>query len=289
VRVSLGPAAVAISVLLLSGCAARRPAAPSVQPRSVSKGITVESADPRLAAAVLAANANPTAENELWAAEEYHRLGILDYAHTYLSRAIARNPRFAAAHEEMARVWRDWGLADAALESAHRAVRLAPQSAAARNTLGTVLDALGRLDQAAAAYSAAIALDPSAAWALNNLCYVQFRLGVLEPAKQTCESAIRVSPDLAAAHNNLGLMHAARGDISQAGEAFRAAGDEAAAQYNLGIVHLARGQFAEAAAAFEEAIRTRPSFTAAKSRAHEARIRSLNNKPRPGTFDDHND
>ena len=277
-RPSLGPAAVAISVVLLSGCAARRPAVSSVQSRPVSKGATIEGSDPRLAAAVLAANVSPTAENAIRAAQEYHRLGILDTAHAYLERAIQHDPRSAPAHEAIARIWRDWGMNEEALESAHRAVRLAPQSASARNTLGTILDAMERLDSAAAAYSAALALDSSAGWALNNLCYVQFRLRLLSQAQETCESAIRLSPQLAPAHNNLALLFAASGDVARAGDAFRAGGNAADAHYNLGIVHLARGRFRDAAAAFEEAIKARPTFTAAKSRAHEARMRSLKNR-----------
>jgi tetratricopeptide (TPR) repeat protein len=78
-----------------------------------------------------------------------------------------------------------------------------------------------------------------------------------------------------AAHNNLGLTYAAAGDIGQAHETFRSTGDLAAAEYNLGLMHLANGEFDAAARAFEQAITLRPDFTAAKTRAHAARLRLL--------------
>jgi hypothetical protein len=56
------------------------------------------------------------------------------------------------------------------------------------------------------------------------------------------------------------------------------AGDEAAASYNMGLVHLADGDYTSAADAFETAIRLRPTFTAAKKRAHAVRLYLLTGK-----------
>ena len=84
---------------------------------------------------------------------------MLDAAYRNFNRAIALNPRDAAAYEGLARVWRDWGLPALALGDAHRATYYAPQSASARNTYGTVMQALGRYDDARAAYELASRLD----------------------------------------------------------------------------------------------------------------------------------
>ena len=67
----------------------------------------------------------------------------------------------------------------------------------------------------------------------------------------------------------------ASGDLASASEAFQAGGDVAAGYYNLGIVHMAAGRYVEAGRAFQRAIDSRPAFTAAKTRAHEARMRAL--------------
>jgi len=307
VRKALGPAAIVLGGLLLSGCAAGRAASLSgrlVHPgepllqfdglpvgaqdagdvervsaprpsRQGTFGATIESFDPGLAAALLVEAALPTAQNHLRVAEEYRRLGVLDTAFERLTRAVDKQPRLPAAHEGIAKAWRDWGLPARALSAAYRAAYHDPQSAGAQNTLGTVLDALGQLEQARAAYNRALVLDPTAAWALNNLCYLEFRLGRLGEARSHCEAAIRLDPGLAAAHNNLGLIHGVAGDLRRARAEFLAGGDAATAQYNLGIVYLAHGNDAAAAAAFEQAIQARPDFTAAKARAHAARLRLL--------------
>ena len=260
---------------LLSGCAtAAGPVTARSRPAS-SFGVTIESSDQKLAGALLAEAVKPSAENHLQVAREYVRLGIHDLAHTRTRRALKREPRLAAAHDMMARIWRDWGQRPTALAHAHRAVYFEPASAAAHNTLGTILDGLGESKAARSAFLKAFELDPTAGWALSNLCYLEFRLGNLEEARRRCEAAVLATPALSEAHNNLGLTHAAAGDLGRAREAFLAGGDAASADYNMGIVFLAGGRYVEAALAFIDAVKTRPTFTAAKTRAHEARMRAL--------------
>jgi tetratricopeptide (TPR) repeat protein len=249
-----------------------KPKAPPDLSRSASVGLSVESFDPRLSAALLIESARPTAENHFRVAEEYQRLGILDISARHLNLALAVDPTFAPAYEGLARIWRDWGFPEKGLGDASRAVFYAPKSASAQNTLATLLAALGQTDGARQAYDRALSLDPGAAWVLNNLCDLERRVGRLQAAEQRCRAALAADPNLSAAHNNLALTLAASGDLTGAREQFLAGGDEAAANYNLGLVHMADGNYALAADAFEAAIRLRPSFTAAKTRAHVLRL-----------------
>jgi tetratricopeptide (TPR) repeat protein len=242
-------------------------------------GATVEASDTRLAAALLVEAVLPTAASHVRVGREYARLGILDLAYARFNRALLKKPRMSQAQEGLARIWRDWGLPGWGLGSAYRAVYYDPASASARNTLGTILDGLGQFDDARAAYSKAVTLDPNAGWALNNLCNLEFRLGRLEEARAHCDSALLADPSLKAARNNLALTYAAAGDLGRARTEFLAAGDVAAAEYNMGIVRLAEGDYASAALAFEQAIKARPTFTAAKDRAHAAKLRMLAGKP----------
>ena len=248
---------------------------PRPGPRAEALGSTIENSDPRLAAALVMEKAVRTAETYLRVALEYKRLGILDASADHLQQALQVNPRFAPAHEELARVWRDWGLPDFGLGSAYRAIYFAPASASAQNTLGTILSALDRFDAARAAYRRALALEPDAGWALNNLCDLERRFGLAEDARAHCEESLRMDPTSSVAHNNLALILAGSGDLTGAQEHFLAAGDEASAAYNVGIMYLAKGNLAAAAVSFERAIRLRPDFTAAKERAHLARLRLL--------------
>jgi Flp pilus assembly protein TadD len=173
----------------------------------------------------------------------------------------------------LAGIWRDWiaGRAPARL-SGHL---LRPAIGECPNTLGTSLAALGQTAEARRAYEGALTPDNTAAYGRNNLCYLEFKAGRFGQARTRCSAAIQLAPEMTAAHNNLALVYAAQGDLESARREFLAAGDNATAAYNVGIVHLAGGDYARAANAFEEAIRERPEFTAAKTRAHSARERVM--------------
>jgi Tfp pilus assembly protein PilF len=203
------------------------------------------------------------------------RLRIFDAAEKRIEKAVRLDPARADAQEMLARLWRDWGAPDLALGPAYRAIAAAPQAASPVNTLGTVLAALGEWSAAAARFADASARDPGAAWAFSNWCYAQFRLGQFAAARTNCERALTLDSTWRAAHNNLGLVLAASGDIAAARAEFLAAGDTATAEYNAGIVSVAMSDYESAAAAFERAIAANPEFTAAKARAHQARVNAM--------------
>lgn len=296
-------ASVALAVTLLSGCAMRQSrtsqpppppvnaAPPVAAPESLSEYMqkvrqlsvnarpltkneaveTLETRDHAIAAALLLASSEPTAERYRDLAERYRERGVFDAAHRNFNRAIALNPRDGAAYDGLARVWRDWGLPELALGDAHRAVYYAPRSGSARNTYGTIMQALGRLDHARAAYEAASRLEPQAAYAVNNLCYLSFLEGRLDPAIETCRKALELDPTMTAARNNLALALAATGRIDLARAEFEDAGDPASAFYNRGIVYLAAGDYSEALDAFDQASKARPAFQLARQRAQQLR------------------
>jgi len=150
---------------------------------------TLETSSPELFAALLQAEAVPTAEHHRRVAAIYLRFGITDAAHEHLTRATELDPTDAAAWDARARLWRAWGLAAWGLEDAARAVRLAPASPVVYNTLGTLLHAIGDHEAARAAFEEALALDPGATYARQNLCLVwrETRAGAALP-KGGCEN-----------------------------------------------------------------------------------------------------
>jgi len=165
--------AAAVIVTCVQACAgAHRPAAGGVrfgQPATKSFGATVESSDRALAAALTTAALVPTAAAHRAVAREYRRLKVDDAAFDHLKAALRLDPADAAAYEELARIWRDWGFADLGMADASRAIYYAPKSAASHNTMGTLLAALGQHDAARRAFETAVALDPSASFARENL------------------------------------------------------------------------------------------------------------------------
>jgi tetratricopeptide (TPR) repeat protein len=249
----------------------QQPTAETGQP-SPPQGLSVETFDKRLEAALLSETLRPTVETHLRVAEEYRRLQILDASAQHVEMALKMSPHSADANEANARVWRDSGFPERGLGAAYRATFYAPQSASAQNTYGTILAALGFSEEARRAYERALALDPTAAWVQNNLCNLERQLGRLQAAQDRCRAAIALNPNLKAAHNNLALSLAAGGDLNGAHAEFLVASDEASASYNMGLVHMAGGDYSLAAEAFEAAIRLRPTFTAAKTRAHAMRL-----------------
>jgi tetratricopeptide (TPR) repeat protein len=232
---------------------------------------TMEERDPELASELLRLAAFPSAEGHCQVAERYRQHGILDTAYDHFTKALALNPRDAAAYEGLARVWRDWGLPQLGLADAHRATFYAPESAAARNTYGTLMQALGRYREARMAYDLAASLDPRAAYAVNNLCYLAFLEGRTDAAIQRCTAALTLDPSLTAARNNLALAFAAAGQLELARAQFLDAGDRASGLYNMGIVYLATGDKTRALAAFDEASRARVTFALARERANQIR------------------
>lgn len=293
-RPRLARVVLAAAVALTTGCAsagishARRPILPAASPAVAAEALTdavrhaprpkmrsnaavsLESWDPALSAALANLTVSPTAEAHRRVAVEYRRLGVLDQAHAYFTKATTLDPDDAASFDALARIWRDWGFPQKGMDDARRAVDLAPASAAAANTMGTLLEATGRLAEAREWYGRALMLDPGAAYALNNLCYSAIMLAQSDAVTQ-CRRALAVAPGSRVARNNAGLAYAAAGDLVKAKELFDVHNGVAYAQYNLGIVYMGTRQYDKALAAFVAAELLDPQFERAALRAAQVR------------------
>lgn len=146
----------------------------------------------RLQEALAAVAAEPSVDNHHRAAAAYLALGIRDQAFDHFAAALAIDRADAAAHDALARIWRDWGWLEPALAAAHRAVHFAPRAAEPRNTLGIVLEALGEVDEAREAFATAVVLDPRAWWAWTNLCALELAEGRLDEAAGHCRAAAAI-------------------------------------------------------------------------------------------------
>jgi Flp pilus assembly protein TadD len=230
---------------------------------------TLEGSDPRLRAALQAAELLPTAANYRRVAAEYRRLRILDKAFDYLTLILDEAPD-ADAYAERAQVWRDWGWASWGIGDAYRAVDLKPESPMVLNTLGTVLQAVGELQAARESYRKALDIDPNAAYVLNNLCYLSYLEGRFEEAIGECRAALEDDSSLEAARHNLALAYAASGRLDEARKGLLSGGDAATGHYNLGIILLAQGEYGPAEEAFLAASEARPRWPEAMARARQA-------------------
>jgi tetratricopeptide (TPR) repeat protein len=267
---------VVVAVLAVTGCSLHRQPAgaarPSPAPSAAASSLapTLESTDPQLSAALLKAALFPSAAAFRNVAREYRRVGVLDQAHDYFTRAVKLDPADAVSYEGLARIWRDWGTSQLGLSDAYRAVHYAPDSPSAANTLGTVLQALGYVAEAKQWYGRALALDSNAWYALNNLCYAAIM--TRELAIDMCQAAVKAAPDAKAPRNNLALAHAAAGDLVGASRWFRRAGDTAEAHYNYGVTLMGRGEYAQAVEAFRKALTLNPDYSLATLRVRQAEL-----------------
>jgi tetratricopeptide (TPR) repeat protein len=231
---------------------------------------TIEAQDSQLSGALLQAAVLPNAATYRTVGREYRRVGVLDQAHEYFSRAVRLDPADAVSYEALARIWRDWGTPALGLADGYRAVHYAPNSPSAANTLGTLLQALGYVNDAKTWYTRALTLDPQAWYALNNLCYALIM--TRELSIDTCKAAVAAAPEEKSARNNLALAHAAAGDLAQASSWFRRAGDTAEAHYNYGITLMASREYAQAVEEFKKALALDPAHTQAVIRARQAEV-----------------
>ncbi len=193
-----------------------------------------------------------------------HQRGRNDLAAELIGRAIGRNDRVPAFHNNLGNALNAAGRFDAAAAAYRRAIALQPDHAGAHYNLGVLHQAGGRLDEAAAAYEQALRFQPGHVQASANLGAVRYRQGRLDDAAACYERALARAPGFAEAQLNLGNVRKAQGRFGEAEAAYRRAlglrPDLAEAHDNLGVLLFQRGELDAAAAAFEAALRGRPDL-----------------------------
>lgn len=235
-------------------------------------GDTVEHRDKALASALQRLKSRENAANHLGVAAEYRRLRILDQAFDHATLALERDDRLAAAYEQRAQIWRQWGFPQLGLTDAYKALFMAPQSPSAHNTLGTLLQSVGELDAARRQYLRVLDLDPDAAYAWSNLCYLSLVTDNAVRGISECEAALHRQPDLDAARNNMALGYAAVDRLDEALAKLRTVSDPAEGAYNVGLLYFSLGRYHLAEQAFRTAAEIRPQFTAAHTRRRQAAL-----------------
>ena len=204
-------------------------------------------------------------------ADALHLLGVLahqrgenDVAVDLISRAIGRNDRVPAFHNNLGNALKAAGRYDAAAGAYARAIALQPGHVEARYNLGLHASA-GRPDEAAAAFEQALRLRPGHVHAWANLVLIHYAQGRLEDAAACYERALASAPGYEASLN-LGNVRKAQGRLGEAEAAYRRALElkpDLVEAEQPGPPALQRDDLAMAAAAFEEALARRPDFAEA--------------------------
>jgi len=184
-----------------------------------------------------------------------------------MSRAVALQPRDAAAHNNYGNVLKEHGRLDEALASYDRAVKITPAYPEAHYNRGVVLHAQGRFHDAQAAYERALELRPGYLDAWCNRGNVLFELGQFDAAVLSHERALALRPDYPEAWYNRGNVLQALMRLPEALASYDAAlerrPDYPEAWYNRGNALRELQRLPEALRCFDQAVALRPDFAAA--------------------------
>src|SRR5881296_968244 len=157
---------------------------------------------------------------------------------------------------------------DEAIAYYRRAIATQPDYAPAYNNLGTALREQKRIDEAVASYQQALQLQPEFATAHFNLANVLIEQGNPAAALDHFERALRMEPPSADVHSNLGIALALSGRVDEALHEFRQAIDldsgSAKAYRNLGNTLASQAHWAEAIAALRRAVELDPNDAAVR-------------------------
>lgn len=173
-------------------------------------------------------------------------------AQPLLEQALALDPAYADAHNNVGQLYYrqgDWSLALAAYQ---QAVALDDQNAIYEFNLGTVYERLGEYTQAVTAYQRALELNPAYIEAYNNLGFTYLQQGALDQALATLQIGLDLAPDAPYLHKNKGRAYLAQGKpeaaIQELGEAIDRwpEGLYAEALFYLALAHQQTGNVTEA-------------------------------------------
>lgn len=181
-----------------------------------------------------------------------------------IDKAIAINPKVAAAYSSRGNALHELKRLDEAVASYDKAIVIQPDYIIALNNRGNALNELKRFDEAIVSFDKAIAIQPDFADAFynrGNALHVLKRLG---EAIASYNKAIAIKPNYTIALNNRGnaLNELKRFDeaIASFDKAIALKPDFAEALYNRGNALLSLRRSDEALASYDKAIASKPDY-----------------------------
>lgn len=153
------------------------------------------------------------------------------------------------------------GQLDAALEEFDRAIAAQPRFAAAHMGRADVLDLAGRTGEAEAGYKEAIEIDRGYWEGFQALGNFYFENGRYAEAVQQYQEVIRRTPDNASAFNNVGAAYFLMGDFQSAAEIWLKSLEilpSMSAYSNVGTMYYYLGRFEDAIRMFQKAVDLAP-------------------------------
>lgn len=192
-----------------------------------------------------------------------HEAAVLEYR-----RALALDPGYAKAYDNMGLALEALSRDAEAVEAYEAAIELDPTLPTARNNLGAYYKRNGDLERAARWLREAVEIDPWMHEAQYNLAAVLARMGDAVGAERHLLLATEANPRFKEAWFALGSVYEESGRMPQAVAAYQCAviidPDFAQARNRLGVALATTGQYSEALMEFEEVLRCVPGDPSAE-------------------------
>ncbi len=189
--------------------------------------------------------------------------GRLDHAMAQYRKALALDPAYAEAHNNLGVILHRQGRLEEAAAAFGQALILVPEDADAHLNQGNVRFAQGRLDQAAVHFRQAVALKPDQAEAHLNLGVVLLQQGRLEDAHASTRRALALAPDMVDGYRNLGAIAGRMNRLEEALACYRRAlalkPDDAGVLMNLAVALVQMDRLDEAVTGLRRALTLDPN------------------------------
>jgi tetratricopeptide (TPR) repeat protein len=204
--------------------------------------------------------------NALGHAYEYNK-GMLDEAISEYKKALAINPNYYKAHNNLGVAYARKGRLDEAISEYKKTLAIKPSFVEAYNNLGVAYARKGRLDEAISEYKRVLILKPRYAETYYNLGNAYDKMNSFDKAIAKYKRALILNPQYADAHNNLGATYIKKGMFDEAIAEYKQAlaikPRHTRAHYNLGTAYLKKGDLDKAISVYKQAIVIKPAYAEA--------------------------
>jgi len=177
-------------------------------------------------------------------------------------RALALNPKLAAAHMQLGRIQQqvdfDWTAADASFK---RAFELEPGNTEAVTMAASSAELFGRFDEALRLNRRAAELDPLNAFGWDALAETEFLAGRLDEAAAHGRKALELSPDVWPGSVLLSQIYIVQGRPKDALTEIERVREESTRTWLRALAYFALGRKKDSDAALSELIAKRPPNT----------------------------